>query len=79
MLLSDNFISLYIGRAEQSGRVCTLLSNSNFSMIPLKLDTNQKISQLAVIPGAAGQRPGAGPGSDVMPGVKSWRFVASLS
>lgn len=71
MLLSENFISLYVGRAEWSGRVWILISNVNFSMIPLKLDANQNVSQLAILPGAAGWRTGGWPGSNVTPGVKS--------
>lgn len=47
-------LSLYTsGRAEWSGRVCLLISNLNFLGIPLKLDTDQNVSQVAVIPGGS--------------------------
>lgn len=74
-------LSLYTsGRAEWSGRVCLLISNLNFLGIPLKLDTDQNVSQVAVIPGGqlvGGQ--GLAPAPMSPQGLSHRLFVSSLS
>lgn len=72
MLLPDNVISLYVGKGRMERQ--SLSSHLELELLGDSFKVRhgpERVSGRSHSRGAAGRRTGAGPGSDVTPGVKS--------